>query len=49
LTEHGHTATAAPGKPSQFDVFAGDTLIFSKQRDSRFPEPAEILKVLTSS
>jgi predicted Rdx family selenoprotein len=36
----------APGKTSQFDVFAGDDLIFSKQREGRFPEPAEILALL---
>jgi predicted Rdx family selenoprotein len=46
LVEHGHTAAAAPGERSQFDVFDGETLIFSKQRDGRFPEPAEILSQL---
>jgi predicted Rdx family selenoprotein len=33
----------SPGEKSQFDILAGETLIFSKQRDGRFPEPAEIL------
>jgi hypothetical protein len=34
------------GKTSQFDVFAGDMLLFSKQDEGRFPEPAEILAKL---
>jgi len=34
------------GKTSQFDVYAGDTLVFSKQDKGRFPEPAEILAKL---
>jgi predicted Rdx family selenoprotein len=32
-----------PGERSQFDVFAGDTLVFSKQAEGRFPEPAEVI------
>jgi len=31
------------GKTSQFDVYAGDTLLFSKQDEGRFPSAAEIL------
>jgi hypothetical protein len=34
------------GTTSQFDVYAGDTLLFSKQDEGRFPEPAEILAKL---
>ena len=35
-----------PGAKSQFDVVADDTLLFSKQREGRFPEPEEILAAL---
>jgi hypothetical protein len=34
------------GAKSQFDVFADGNLVFSKQRQGRFPEPAEILAAL---
>ena len=34
------------GAKSQFDVFADGNLVFSKQREGRFPEPAEILAAL---
>jgi len=34
------------GTTSQFDVYAGDTLLFSKQQAGHFPEPAEILDKL---
>ena len=34
------------GAKSQFDVFADGNLVYSKQREGRFPEPAEILAAL---
>jgi predicted Rdx family selenoprotein len=34
------------GAKSQFDVIADGTLVFSKQREGRWPEPAEILAAL---
>jgi hypothetical protein len=34
------------GKTSQFDVYDGETLLFSKQDEGRFPEPVEILAKL---
>jgi predicted Rdx family selenoprotein len=34
------------GAKSQFDVLADGSLVFSKQREGRFPEPAEILAAL---
>jgi predicted Rdx family selenoprotein len=34
------------GAKSQFDVLADGKLVFSKQREGRFPEPAEILAAL---
>lgn len=39
-------ATATPGAKSQFDVEADGRLIFSKQREGRFPEEEEILAAL---
>jgi predicted Rdx family selenoprotein len=34
------------GAKSQFDVLADGKLVFSKQREGRWPEPAEILAAL---
>jgi len=34
------------GAKSQFDVLADGKLVFSKQREGRFPEPAEIIAAL---
>jgi len=34
------------GEKSQFDVLIDDQLAFSKQREGRFPELAEILAAL---
>jgi predicted Rdx family selenoprotein len=34
------------GEKSQFDVLADGTLIFSKQREGRFPEHEEIISSL---
>ena len=34
------------GAKSQFDVVADGRLIFSKQREGRWPEPAEIIRAL---
>jgi predicted Rdx family selenoprotein len=41
-----HSAEMAAGEKSQFDVLIDDELAFSKQRDGRFPELAEILAKL---
>ena len=35
-----------PGEKSQYDVLADGRLVFSKQREGRFPEPDEILAAL---
>jgi predicted Rdx family selenoprotein len=35
-----------PGEKSQFDVLNGGELVFSKQREGRFPEHDEILTAL---
>jgi predicted Rdx family selenoprotein len=41
-----HQAAAVTGKKSQFDVVADGNLIFSKQREGRFPEHDEIIRAL---
>lgn len=46
LEQQGHHAAAVEGKRSQFDVIADGDLVFSKQREHRFPEPDEILAKL---
>jgi Rdx family len=48
LEARGHEARAVEGERSQFDVIADGELVFSKQREHRFPEPAEILVALPS-
>jgi predicted Rdx family selenoprotein len=35
------------GEKSQFDVLAEDALVFSKQREGRFPEEDEVLALLS--
>ena len=42
----GHSAEMVPGEKSQFDVLIDDELTFSKQREGRWPELAEILDAL---
>ena len=46
LEQQGHRAAAVEGQRSQFDVVADGDVIFSKQREHRFPEPDEILAKL---
>lgn len=41
-----HSAEMASGEHSQFDILVDDTLVFSKQREGRWPELAEILAAL---
>ena len=41
-----HDATAVPGENSQFDVIADGRLVFSKQREGRWPETDEIIRAL---
>jgi predicted Rdx family selenoprotein len=36
-----------PGEKSQFDVFADGRLVFSKQREGRWPDPDEIIRALS--
>ncbi len=46
LTESGHEALALAGDKSQYDVVADGTLVFSKQREGRFPEDDEVVALL---
>ena len=46
LEQDGHDAQALEGARSQFDVLADGELVFSKQREHRFPELDEILGAL---
>jgi hypothetical protein len=48
LNRRGHDAAIVEGAKSQFDVLADGELVFSKQREGRFPEEAEIVGLLTS-
>jgi hypothetical protein len=41
-----YEATAQEGERSQFDVVADGSLVFSKQREGRFPDEDEILAAL---
>jgi predicted Rdx family selenoprotein len=41
-----HTAEMVEGEKSQFDILVDDELLFSKQREGRWPELAEILTAL---
>ena len=47
LTENGFDAAAVEGAKSQFDVLADGRLVFSKQREGRFPEAEEIIRALS--
>jgi hypothetical protein len=46
LNGTGHDARAVEGAKSQYDVVADGSLVFSKQREGRFPEDDEILTAL---
>ncbi len=46
LNANGIPAAIAEGQKSQFDVIADGELLFSKQRQGRFPEEEEILALV---
>jgi predicted Rdx family selenoprotein len=46
LRADGHEAQPVPGEKSQFDVVADGRLLFSKQRQGRFPEADEVRAAL---
>ena len=49
LNGSGHEAVALEGAKSQYDVVADGSLVFSKQREGRFPEEDEVLELLGAS
>ena len=46
LHEAGHDAHPVEGERSQYDVLADGSLLFSKQREGRFPEEDEVVALL---
>jgi hypothetical protein len=46
LSAQGHDAEPIEGRRSQFDVVADGSVVFSKEREHRFPELDEILAAL---
>jgi hypothetical protein len=46
LSERGHDAEPIEGRRSQFDVVADGNVVFSKEREHRFPELDEIVVAL---
>ena len=46
LNDADHEAAAVEGERSQYDVVADGSLVFSKQREGRFPEEDEVLTLL---
>jgi predicted Rdx family selenoprotein len=48
LNDSGITTSIAEGENSQFDVLSNGKLVFSKQREGRFPEEDEILALLAA-
>jgi len=46
LEQDGHEARALEGARSQFDVLVDGELVFSKEREHRFPEDGEIRAAL---
>lgn len=42
----GHDAEMIPGEKSQYDIEVDGDVVFSKQREGRWPELAEILAKL---
>jgi predicted Rdx family selenoprotein len=46
LNEAGHEASIEEGAKGQYDVFADGALLYSKQREGRFPDHPEIHALL---
>ena len=46
LNANGVAASIVEGGKSQFDVRSDGALVFSKQREGRFPEEDEVLELL---
>jgi hypothetical protein len=48
LKQKGFDAAVREGEKSQYDVFADGELVFSKQREGRWPEDGEVFDLLSS-
>ena len=48
LNSNGIAASIVEGAKSQYDVLSDGELVFSKQREGRFPEENEVLELLAS-
>ena len=48
LNDQGIPASIVSGAEGQYDVLADGKLVFSKQREGRFPEEDEILVALAA-
>jgi predicted Rdx family selenoprotein len=48
LNQAGHDASIEEGAKSQYDVVADGKVVFSKQREGRFPEHSEVLNLLSA-
>ena len=48
LNANGIAASIVEGAKSQYDVLSNGELVFSKQREGRFPEEDEVLALLSS-
>ena len=46
LGNHGHEARPVEGRRSQFDVVVDGNVVFSKEREHRYPEVDEIVAAL---
>jgi hypothetical protein len=46
LQANGIEASIAEGDSSQFDVVRDGEVVFSKQKEQRFPQPGEVLSLL---
>jgi hypothetical protein len=44
-----HSAEMVTGEQSQFDILVDDRLVFSKQREGRWPELSEVLSALPAT
>ena len=49
MNSNGIDASVVEGAKSQYDVFSDGELVFSKQREGRYPEENEVLALLASS
>jgi predicted Rdx family selenoprotein len=46
LNSLGHVAEMREGEKSQYDVVADGQMVFSKQREGRFPDLSELVALL---